>query len=147
MIPPDLLEILCCPETRQRVLVAPAQLLEAVAKAVRGGGLKAENGEPVTEPPTSGLVREDGKFLYPVRDGIPIMLIQERIPVPGAAEAGLGGAEAGSGGADFVPAAAVAEPAEPVANDGVGSDGVCSDDEVQGDGDPDHHQVEPDAGS
>ena len=40
-------------------------------------------GELVTEPVREGLVREDGLFLYPVRDDIPIMLIDEAIPLEG----------------------------------------------------------------
>ena len=31
------------------------------------------------EPPSAGLVREDGKILYPIADGIPVMLIEESI--------------------------------------------------------------------
>ena len=31
-----------------------------------------------------GLLREDGRVLYPVDDGIPVMLIEESIEVPGA---------------------------------------------------------------
>jgi uncharacterized protein YbaR (Trm112 family) len=33
----------------------------------------------VSEPITEGLVREDGKILYVVDDGIPVMLIEESI--------------------------------------------------------------------
>ena len=29
----------------------------------------------------AGLVREDGRILYPVRDDIPVMLIDEAIPL------------------------------------------------------------------
>ena len=32
-------------------------------------------GKPITE----GLVREDGRILYPVEDGIPVMLVEESI--------------------------------------------------------------------
>ena len=33
------------------------------------------------EAVAEGLVREDGDWLYPVRDDIPIMLIDEAIPL------------------------------------------------------------------
>jgi uncharacterized protein YbaR (Trm112 family) len=36
----------------------------------------------VKEPLSDGLVRQDGKVLYPVRDGIPVMLADEGIPLP-----------------------------------------------------------------
>jgi len=35
----------------------------------------------VTEPIQAGIIREDGQYLYPVRDDIPIMLIGEAIEV------------------------------------------------------------------
>jgi uncharacterized protein YbaR (Trm112 family) len=37
----------------------------------------------VTEEVKEGLVRADGKVLYPVRDDIPIMLVDEAIPLEG----------------------------------------------------------------
>ena len=39
-------------------------------------------GETVSAPLVEALVREDGTALYPVRDDIPIMLIDESIPLP-----------------------------------------------------------------
>ena len=82
MIHPELLEILCCPETRQPVRVAPAALVESVNRAIRDTSLAAPAGTAKPQAVDGGLVREDGKFLYPVRKGIPIMLIEERIPIP-----------------------------------------------------------------
>jgi uncharacterized protein YbaR (Trm112 family) len=35
--------------------------------------------EAVLQPIDEGLLRADGKFLYPIQDGIPIMLIDEAI--------------------------------------------------------------------
>ena len=87
MIHPELLEILCCPETRQPVREAPKHLVESVNRAIQDGGF-AGGDAPSPGPLDGGLLREDGKFLYPVRNGIPIMLIEERIavspPPPGA---------------------------------------------------------------
>lgn len=85
MIHPELLEILCCPETRQRVREAPEALVESVNRAIREGSLKPPAGVRSIEALDGGLVREDGKFVYPIRKGIPIMLIEERLPVPAPA--------------------------------------------------------------
>lgn len=74
MITPELLQILRCPETMQRVRIATAGELEAFAaqNRKRAGGM--------TESPLEhGLIREDGKVLYPIRNGIPVMLLEEAI--------------------------------------------------------------------
>lgn len=76
-----LLEILVCPETKQPVKVAGADLLERVNQAVAAGTLKNRGGETVRDPISEGLVREDGGVLYPVRDDIPVMLLDEAIPL------------------------------------------------------------------
>lgn len=81
MVDQELLDILVCPETKQPVRLADAALLERVNAAVVAGGLTTRGGDPVTQAVTSGLVREDGTLLYPVRDDIPIMLIDEAIPL------------------------------------------------------------------
>jgi uncharacterized protein YbaR (Trm112 family) len=41
--------------------------------------LRNRGGERVTSPIAEGLVREDGRILYPIDDGIPVMLIEESI--------------------------------------------------------------------
>ncbi|MDJ0850529.1 MAG: hypothetical protein QNK04_19325 [Myxococcota bacterium] len=74
-----LLEILVCPETKKPVAPAPEELLRKLAADIEAGQVRNRGGEKVTEPITEGLVREDGKVLYPVDDGIPVMLIEESI--------------------------------------------------------------------
>lgn len=84
MIDAKLLEILVCPETKEPVRLADAPLLEAVNRAIAAGKAVNRGGATVTEPIDGGLVRADGKLLYPIRDEIPIMLVEEAIPLPPA---------------------------------------------------------------
>ncbi len=79
MVDPELLEILVCPETHQPVRPAEGELLGRLNQAIRSGGVTNRGGDEVAEPVEEGLVREDDKILYPVREDIPIMLIDEAI--------------------------------------------------------------------
>ena len=75
----ELLEILVCPETKQPIALASEELLSKLAQDIEAGKVRNRGGEKITQPITEGLVREDGKILYPVDDGIPVMLIEESI--------------------------------------------------------------------
>jgi uncharacterized protein YbaR (Trm112 family) len=79
MLDAELIEILACPETKQPVRLAEPELVERVNRAIAAGTHENREGEAVTEPIEAGLVREDGQYLYPVRDDIPVMLIGEGI--------------------------------------------------------------------
>ena len=79
----ELLEILVCPESRQPVKPASAEQLSQLNAQVRDGSLRNRGGQPVHDELLEGLVREDGTVLYPVDDGIPVMLIEESIQLTG----------------------------------------------------------------
>ncbi len=81
MVDPELLEILVCPETGQPVRPADDALLDRVNRSVESGEIRNRGGEKVQERIDGGLVRDDGALLYPVRDDIPIMLVDEAIPL------------------------------------------------------------------
>ncbi|CAN5679140.1 hypothetical protein BH23GEM11_BH23GEM11_08190 [soil metagenome] len=81
MVDSDLLAILVCPETKSRVSLADADLLAKVNGAIADGTLLNREGTPVRGALDAALVREDGLLLYPIRDDIPVMLIDEAIPL------------------------------------------------------------------
>ena len=81
MITQDLLAILCCPETKQDIRLLEPNLVEQLNQQIAKGELKTKGGQPVTEKIDGGLLRKDETVVYPIRDQIPIMLIEEGILV------------------------------------------------------------------
>lgn len=79
MVSQELLDILVCPETKKPVALADAQTLASLNERIRGGKLRNRGGEKVEKELEEALVREDGAVLYPIDDGIPVMLIEESI--------------------------------------------------------------------
>ena len=75
----QLLDILCCPETRQPVARAEASVLQPLNAEIEAGRLRNRGGDKVEDQIEEGLLREDGRVLYIVDDSIPIMLIGESI--------------------------------------------------------------------
>ncbi len=75
----ELLGILCFPETRQPVSRASDGLIEPVNAEIAAGRQRTRGGGTVEKPITEALVREDGRVLYVVDEGIPIMLIDQSI--------------------------------------------------------------------
>ena len=88
MIDPELLKIMCCPETHQTLKLAESTLIEHLNRQIAAGALQNRGGHLVQEALDGGLIRADGKYLYPIRQHIPNMLIDEAIPLvcasPGA---------------------------------------------------------------
>ncbi len=80
MIDKELLDILCCPETKQDIECIEGEVIEKINAEIKAGTLKNRGDEIVKEPIDAGLLREDRKFIYPIREDIPIMLIDEGIP-------------------------------------------------------------------
>jgi uncharacterized protein YbaR (Trm112 family) len=79
LIHPDLFAVIVCPETRQSLAMAEDDLLARVNAAIEKGACKNVGGDAVERPLTEGLVREDGQVVYPVRDDIPVLLVEEGI--------------------------------------------------------------------
>ena len=81
MTDPDLIRLLCCPETHQDLRPAESGLVARLNEQIAAGLIKNRAGKPVNEKLDGGLVRTDGKFLYPIRQDIPVMLIDESLPL------------------------------------------------------------------
>lgn len=82
MVDKRLLDILCCPETKQDLTFIEGGVIGSINEAIAAGTLKNRSGETVRAAIDAGLLREDRKYIYPVREDIPIMLIDEGIPFP-----------------------------------------------------------------
>lgn len=81
MVDPSLLELLACPETHQGLREAPRELLDRLNARIERGELKNRGGTQLRAPLSEALVREDGRVLYPVVDGIPMLLVDEAVEV------------------------------------------------------------------
>jgi uncharacterized protein YbaR (Trm112 family) len=83
MISKELLDLLVCPENRTPLTLADDELLAKVNRAITAGSVKNRSGQQVSESLSGALVRQDGRMLYPIVDDIPIMLVEEAIPLEG----------------------------------------------------------------
>ena len=81
-----LLDILACPETREGVSPADRRLVDRINREIEAGRLVDRGGEQVTEPIDGGLVRRDRRYLYAIRRGVPVLLVEAAIPLEGLAD-------------------------------------------------------------
>ena len=72
MLSKELLEILCCPISKQALQEANSAELEKL------NSMLAEKGKEKLE---AALITADKKAMYPIRDKIPILLAEERIAI------------------------------------------------------------------
>jgi len=76
---PQMLERLVCPETRQALKTAPADLVVRFNQESTAGSLKTRAGNMVHGVIEAALLRADGKCAFLVVDGVPNLLTDERI--------------------------------------------------------------------
>lgn len=82
-VDPEFLAILACPEDKSPLKMAPLDLVQRLNEKITTTKVLNRGGDRVSEAIDAGLVREDGLYLYPVRDEIPILLIEEAIALEG----------------------------------------------------------------
>lgn len=74
-----LLELLCCPVTKRPLKPIAREQLKALNAAIAAGEALKVGGEPVTQALADALIRDDGQVIYPIEDGIPVLLAEEAI--------------------------------------------------------------------
>lgn len=83
MLDTQILSLLCCPEDRSLLTEADSATIEQLNQKIRAGLLKNRSGQPVTEPIDGALIRKDRQYAYPIRQEIPVLLVDEALDVSG----------------------------------------------------------------
>ena len=74
-----LLAILRCPVTHKELSLAKSPTLKEVNAAIEAGKLTNRDGHVLDAALVEALVTADGKVLYPITNGIPVLLEGESI--------------------------------------------------------------------
>ncbi len=83
MIDPELVALLVCPETHQDVALASPDETGLLNAAIQRGEVRTVKGSPVDQAVQGALIRTDRSVAYPIRDGIPVMLVAEGLSISG----------------------------------------------------------------
>lgn len=83
MLPTEVLKIVSCPASGQKLSLADSDLISKLNANIRAGTLINRGKKTVNLEIQSGLIREDMRYLYPIRSGIPILLIDDAILIEG----------------------------------------------------------------
>jgi uncharacterized protein YbaR (Trm112 family) len=81
MIDAELLALLVCPATHQDVTLATPDEVGRLNAAIGEGCVQTAGGKPVAQPVEGALIRTDRSIAYPIRDGIPVMLVAEGLAI------------------------------------------------------------------
>ena len=74
-----MLSFLRCPVTNKGLAQVNSDTLQKVNAAIDAGALSCRDGRVLSEPLAEALMTDDGKVLYPVSDGIPVLLENESV--------------------------------------------------------------------
>ena len=80
---PNLLNIICCPVTREKLSIATSKQLEFINAEITNSTLKKLDGSIAEKPQSKALINATKTLLYPIEEDIPILLENEAIEVKG----------------------------------------------------------------
>jgi len=75
----NLLDIICCPVSRQPMSKLTSTTLERLNELIREQRISSRDETLVSEELEGALVTDDGKLAYPIVDGIPVLLAERGI--------------------------------------------------------------------
>ncbi len=74
-----LLDILCCPTSKQPLALLNRTELDAINQAIAAGDVQRADGGRQAEPLREGLITHDRRTVYRIDDGIPVLLADEAL--------------------------------------------------------------------
>ena len=74
-----LLDIVVCPLTKLPLQLLDGERLAQLNAAISSGGVLNRAAQALPETLAEALVTRDGRLVYPIREGIPILLEEESI--------------------------------------------------------------------
>tara|TARA_B100000586_G_scaffold7035_1_gene4872 strand:+ start:553 stop:810 length:258 start_codon:yes stop_codon:yes gene_type:complete len=80
---PNLLNIICCPVTREKLSIATSKQLEFINAEIANSTLKKLDGSIAEKPQSKALINATKTLLYPIEEDIPILLENEAIKLKG----------------------------------------------------------------
>ncbi len=81
-----LLDILCCPTSKQPLALLGGPELAALNRAIAAGSVQRADGTPQSDPVAEGLVTHDRRTAYRIEDGIPVLLADEALALSQVAD-------------------------------------------------------------
>ena len=80
---PKLLNIICCPVTREKLSIATPKQIALINAEIANRTLKKLDGSIAEKPQSKALINATKTLLYPIEEDIPILLENEAIEVKG----------------------------------------------------------------
>lgn len=74
-----LLDIICCPVTKLPLEALDGERLKRLNAAIEAGEIKNRRSDNALRQLKEALVTRDGRLVYPIHDGIPVLMEEESI--------------------------------------------------------------------
>ncbi|MEM9587942.1 MAG: Trm112 family protein [Planctomycetota bacterium] len=81
MIEPELIDLMQCPLSKGKLTLAPAEMVAKINDLIDSGDARDHLDQSVTDPIEGGLLSEEASLVYPIREGIPTLIVDEAIRV------------------------------------------------------------------